>query len=734
LFIEAGYVGDLPYIDIDVTGVAVSTTASRHVAFAIFPPYSGPGALWPVDAPRGTWVSPPAVDDLAALMRVDTVQKRVDVSDRQALINNYTYSSGVGGAVSYRHAGQLDWIDNEGHRLYVSTMQPASKYHLRGTDGPYSPLFSAITQKNKMIVEMPTNQMCIGMGIFHGHLVYLTTVIAIYYVGNAWDAPVTVRAVPVAFDSAGDLHVTGEDYLIGGFYQDRTSYGLAATRDPTYAGGSVTWESYESPVGTEWFCFSPDGSKAVRNKSFPQGTINPVLTTDEGTSVPYHRHTRTVTTHTTWHTSFKEVLRFEFDDFEQKVVGYRTITPGPAGPVVTKTNEEKNDIDETPTDNPYNTDGVSAFENNKAHVMTGPLEEVLAYDYDPSGELVTLTLVYSEKAEYSEEYVANSVYTRNIFAQQNSSGSATRNFRGSHKTALRLTRGGKVYNIVNYGVSTAEFSWATTAEVHQIGGDYDTESSVTTSTSTWTDNTLDFRRGSFDAFLIGTIPPARVGQPGAVCMDLRNGYIVTTLMPTTADEHYRGTLDRSTERLDEHGNYLDSIIPTGSGTFTSRREDTLHVCRDEGVVSIPLPRVSGFDGRPVYENTVTLPASSFPRTTVQDVVDRVAGVKLRSLGDIDSHQFANSVYASLVSDVGGYIAVNPVTGGCVFSIPSVDLTVVGSESSPQYAACQQALYFYDPNDGIGSLTEALWPAHNMKRSPDDSAQYGLVGFVEAILK
>lgn len=733
----------IPIVIINVTGTKTTSSDSRFVTFAIFPPYSGPGNTWDEDTTRATWEVPPAIDTLAAIMQIDTQQRRVVLADRERLIDTYGYSEEVGEDVSFRHNGQLDWVDADGNRLYVSTTQPASKYNLRRTDRAYTAFLGGITQKNKLKMAMPTTaRTCLGMGMFHGHLVYVTTVAA-QFVARSWESPVQIRAVPAMFDDAGELQITGDVYLVAEFYQKREEYGLAATRDHEFDvdnnSGNVSPESYDSPQGTDWFCFSPDGSLAVRNKSFPQGKVEREQTefTSSGAGGNLVRHQKWE--HITWHESFRERLRFEFDEPTQKVIAFRGITPNAQGPVMHKTWVLDENNSESVTDlNPDTFPGIynhyvgtKASEQNDTYVLEGALEEVVAYDYDNNNQLVTLTLVHKNAATYhyersfSEAYDFSKYYS--VIFEGSSSGGATESWSGRHDTVLRVYRGETTYDIPYYKMSISSASGSSSGRVDYADTNHSETQGELSQSARWTDNSVDFSNVSG---FTGSPPK----QLGVACMDLRNGYIVTTLLHTDATDTFSSA---STVRTgSEFPDGVERVeTRSGEGVFDSRREDVLYVCTGDTLVSAVLPRIGGTDNRPVYETTMTLPpVSGFFHTPVQKIVDRVAGVDVVSLGGVESPASDGTIYAALVNGIGGSLAVDPVTGVCAFSVASIDLTLEGATGwTKRLATCSQALYMYDPVEGVVTLTDLLWPGHNMKRNNKDTVQYGLVGFVEAVI-
>jgi len=722
---------------------------------------------------KPVWAAPPAIDTNVAAVALTTTGEVV-AAGRDLLRDMYDYGWS-NSRLSLDHANNmatLDWIGPTGIRLYIFSRTPVSKYTQDLNNFyTYTTEQRILMCKGRQVISagtvsayLPFGEYIIGFGILESKLIYIhskshSTLVTPHANNPTWFlSNAVIKAVDITIDALNRITVLPGVQTVGTFAQSRSDYGLAVD-------GAETVDDYNCGIGSTFFCFSPDGTKAVRNRAFPG--ISETTTNATSTSDPYSNYIETVTA--THNISFKEELTFSINSITNLVEFTRTKTQNPSGPIMVSTDLTNAAISTTLSSTKtedmgpgdlYRQSSTYSETDYRSYItrLDGNLSEVLAYDYDWNNELVVARLNYLEA---ESEYIRNDsgygdaeygmIVNSNVLLPDTDAGSGTENryanenmtHSGRFKTELLIE------SVAGGGV---EFI---TIPFH----DYDDPGSSSTYTGTvrftaddspdqFTDYTSTGYRTTVEGPIVSTMRQDQVlaMQHGVVCMDLRNNIVVMTHCKEsrsfTQEYNYwgHGTGSVSSGNTIPEGSPEDNYTG-GTRTWeeevswdpeeTELRErvDILYV-RGNPLV---LPQTVGVDGKPTYNAIYNNPIETTSPWRYENAIANVMKwyTSGPTIGNNISIQASNVLATSdtlpydiifmgqILGVFGGSVAVDRVSGDVVAIVHSGDYRDVDAAApntnARQGYACSQAVYYYSVSSGeVVSLQERMWPGHDTK--------------------
>lgn len=268
--IQVAYGGPIPIISINVP--------SPEGEEKLFPLFGPVASSWK----EGLWEGRTDEDDIARhamiLGESDDEWTRVGKSAlNAAFANSYNNSNA-------REHGVVDYQHESGHTFWSPIRDFSGPYSLRWDQCP-----EEIWWHNTLIYAAPAGYALVGYGIFESFLIVMEVL------GDRNDPPSTgpatkaendinVYSIPIAlpllinkqYQSPPTVLLEEKQFLYA-FIQTRVSYGVANST-AVFAGVVDTnlqanMYPYASVVGSLWFNFSADGTKAIRCRTFDQDTL-----------------------------------------------------------------------------------------------------------------------------------------------------------------------------------------------------------------------------------------------------------------------------------------------------------------------------------------------------------------------------------------------------------------------------------------------------------------------------
>lgn len=684
------------------------------------------------------WDSPPALSPDRVGIRIEDSASSLTIRllNEEATNERYNYvsteSSDSGNPALYW--AEFDWTSQNGERLYCPSLTVASKYSMNWGHYP-----NTIRHRGGVVVNPRSGRTILGMGIFQNWLLYFESSVSDesdpgYPCPSIAFKNISLRARRVFIDESTGRYTADLSTLVvldDSIVQLRTEYSAV----PQYGrfgtvgdwGGSLypnpvgggEWPyadyeenqnpdaDYHTQVGSLWFNFSPDGSKAVRCRAFPSridGAELPPGPPPDGGS-------RTCTIRTD---SFLEEFEFALDETGEPQVTSRTITSGGSITLtatrvssgstteideVTGSVQEPCSAIELPTSETVSTELIAG--TSISQTVTG--QAALAYDYDSANELTTLK-VDSAGMSYSrttQDYSLDSVDTTTSYTWSPNTGcksseTGTRNHKSQRTYSEEITASGQMSLIYEttegsstipyyYDNSTSSdsYSWSSEWETYvRIGGGQEQVPLQIIKNEQEVGGLSEvYRNNAFACEALG----------GLSIMDLRAGRFVTSFLASESIV----ARERSFT-VDANGIPVSSNLAPATTTTSTSREDTLHVLSSGVLKQIPLPQVSGFQNAPAYTgggdiNTSTPSGSGLSNLYGDDYggLTELENSALKAFfgafhwgrytdwkkigfagvgGGINDATRSAGWQWSLARGHGGSMAVNPLNGDILFSV------------------------------------------------------------------